>query len=199
MRTIKLWLTTIAVLLCSITINAEEGIDVTNDYIVNPYFNYVEWNTGWSTTTGAVNNQLNDNKKDGIHITGYYWENWDWNPFTGKMYQTLYVPNGVYELSMAAFATYDAEDSYAYDTYMYANTSMAEVGYLSYYSVKVWVTDNTIEIGLGMPVPSQNWVGMDNVSLTYLGDSFEMYQTALEELAASADQIFFMGSFCPNT
>lgn len=197
MRTIKLWLTTIAVLLCSITINAEEGIDVTNDYIVNPYFDYVEWNTGWSTTTGAVNNQLNDNKKDGIHITGYYWENWDWNPFTGKMYQTLYVPNGVYELSMAAFATYDAEDSYAYDTYMYANTSMAEVGYLSYYSVKVWVTDNTIEIGLGMPVPSQNWVGMDNVSLTYLGDSFEMYQTALEELAASADQIFLWDRSAP--
>ena len=166
----------------------DEEVDVTKDYIVNPYFNYVEWNTGWETTTGAINDQLNNNKCDGYYMTGYYWENWNSKPFTGKMYQTLHVPNGVYQLSMAAFSTLEPV-CYRHDAYVYANTSIAQVGELYNYTVKVWVTDGTLEIGLGMPTLNQNWVGIDNVKLTYLGNSYKTCFGALEELVSSARDI----------
>lgn len=168
---------------------AFEEVDVTMDYIVNPAFSYAEWNSGWETTTGAINNQLNTNRCDGYYMTGYYWENWNWTPFTGKMYQTLYVPNGVYRLSMAAFATWEPNYDYIGDTYVYANTSMTKVGDTDNYSVDVLVTDGVLEIGLGMPTNSQNWVGMDNVKLTYLGEAYDTYLMALRELAASARSI----------
>lgn len=159
-----------------------EETDVTYDYIINPYFEYSDWTSGWETTTGAINNQLNTNRCDGYYMTGYYWENWSAQPFTGKMYQTLHVPNGLYRLTMAAFATWEPQYDYLGETYMYANTSMTRVRNTENYSVNVIVTNETLEIGLGMPCFVQNWVGIDNVNLVYLGKSYDMYSDALKEL-----------------
>ena len=136
--------------------------DVTDQYVNNPYFDYSFY--GWETTTGAINNQLNDNQTDWYYATGYFWENWNASPFSGKMYQVLSVPNGVYKLEMAAFA------DMAYGAYVYANTATAEVLSANFdrvYSVEVIVTDGVLEIGLLMPEAIHTWVGMDNVRLYY--------------------------------
>ena len=136
--------------------------EVTYQYVMNPDFDYIF--DGWETTTGAINNQLNNNMTDGIFAMGNFWENWNSEKFSGKMYQKMSVPNGVYRLEMAAFT--DA----SYGAYVYANSAMTEVVSANFdriYSVNVLVTDGLLEIGLMMPDAIQSWVAIDNVKLYY--------------------------------
>lgn len=168
---------------------------MTSLYVVNPNFNVWDGYSGWETTTGAINNQLNNNMSDGYYLTDYFWENWNQTPFIGKMYQTLNVPNGVYELSISAFSKMDSQGgSCTYDAYVYANTSMKNVGYTERYMVRTIVTDGVLEIGLGMPVFKQDWVAIDNVRLTYLGESYDLYLEVLNELVDFAANIPSLGT-----
>lgn len=174
---------------------AESGKDVTSLYVINPNFSYWNGYEGWTTTTGAINNQLNNNMSDGYYLTDYFWENWNQTPFVGKMYQTLHVPNGVYELSISAFSMMDSEGRTSkYDTYVYANTSMTKVGYTDRYTVRTIVTDGILEIGIGMPTFKQDWVAIDNVKLTYFEESYDLYFEVLNELADFAADIPSLGT-----
>lgn len=151
--------------------------EVTYQYVLNPDFDSSFY--GWETTTGSINNQLNNNQTDWFYATGYFWENWNASAFSGKMYQTLSVPNGIYKLEMVAFA------DMAYGAYVYANTAATEVLSANFdrvYSVETFVSDGVLEIGLLMPEAIHTWVGMDNVHLYY---SENIGEKLMSELLAS--------------
>lgn len=151
--------------------------DVTADYISN--YNFNDSFDGWTSTTGAQNNTLATNKVSNTYsenADGSFWENWDPSNFSGKMYTTATVPNGIYNFSVSAFITA------ASGAYVYINSdSVPTVGDssedypLKRYSVFTVVEDQSIECGIKMPTAAANWMGMDNAQLIYYGNTTEAY------------------------
>ena len=136
---------------------------------------------GWESTTGASNNQRQTNatqsNPDG---TGKFWENWNSESFSGQMFQVIYgIPNGNYTLKMAAFRNNNSED-----VFMYANAdNMVQItsSTLKYHTINCAVTDNSLEIGLYIKEATTNWVGIDNVTLTYRGSSMNALNGLITE------------------
>lgn len=155
--------------------------DMTEEYVTNPTFE--ENVDGWSTNTGAQNNQTATNKTDGVHFTGSSWENWNSSPFAGKMYQILRnVPAGIYTLQMGAFCSNNG------GAYVYANSDSVEVtnDNARTYTVTTRVDVDTLEIGIKQHEKLSNWVGMDNVKLTYYGNSDASYKMWLDGVVEAA-------------
>ena len=148
---------------------AVQGASVTNpmavNYIVNGEMN--NGTTGWLSTTGASNHFTATNQGDDFEVP--FLENWNRRAFTGKIYQTVHnIPNGTYSLNIAAFVdTFgDGTQQYVYanDTKVYLTT-----GTPTNYQIVFYVTDNTLEVGLWQTAAVSNWIGIDNVRLTYYG------------------------------
>lgn len=135
--------------------------------VVNPNFDTNI--TGWTSTTGAGNNQLASNKAGDFTIP--FWENWNGTAFTGKMYQTVTgLPDGMYYVKIAAFSqTIDELSSIV----VYANDSEVPLTVadspLFYITDTIPVIDGNIEFGLNAKVAVSGWVGIDNVSLICTG------------------------------
>lgn len=145
---------------------AEATIDnpVETDFVTNGTFDSNI--AGWTSTTGAKNNGTASNQTGAF--TGKFWENWNGAAYTGKMYQYINVPNGVYKLKIAAFTSNGTPSN----LFVYANedkvnlTSDAPTAY----EVLTEVKNAEIEIGLNIASGS-TWCGIDNVSLTYYGNA----------------------------
>ena len=148
---------------------AVSGASLTNpvetDFVINGKMN--QGITGWFSTTGARNQQTATNQQGAFQ--GAFYENWNPSNFTGKMYQKLVnIPNGTYELRIAAFVQKLGNQG---EQYVYANddrqslTSAAPTAY----SVCTYVTDNTLEVGLCQTKAICAWMGLDCVSLIYYG------------------------------
>lgn len=146
---------------------ATDTVDVTG-WVINPTF---DTNTnGWTSTTGAQNNGIANNKDDDFTIP--FWENWNGAAYAGKMYQTVTnVPNGKYILKLAAF-TSDGGDACVYLNEAKAAKATATP---TFYEVAVNVTNNTLEFGLD--ITSGTWCGIDNASLRLISDSIPAYQS----------------------
>lgn len=168
---------------------ATEDNPILTDFVVNGTFDSTK--DPWVTTTGAQNSALASNQQGAF--TDKFWENWNGSNFTGKMYQVIEnIPNGIYELGICAFANVFSEGAH----YVYANTDKTYLtqGAPTAYTVRTVVTGNKIEVGLEQTAAVNNWMGIDNVSLTYYGDiSLEEYQqqyviakTTAEELLKEA-------------
>lgn len=123
---------------------------------------------GWSRTGTYQNNKLANNQTGAF--TGNFYENWNGGAQVNKMYQVVEnVPNGTYRLKIAAFVNNldDPNDSqfvYANDDKVYLTT-----GEPTAYEVWTVVTTNKIEVGLSQTEAIANWMGIDNVSLSYYG------------------------------
>ncbi len=123
---------------------------------------------GWSRTGTYQNNKLANNQTGAF--TGNFYENWNGGAQVNKMYQVVEnVPNGTYRLKIAAFVNTldDPNDSqfvYANDDKVYLTT-----GEPTAYEVWTVVTTNKIEVGLSQTEAIANWMGIDNVSLSYYG------------------------------
>lgn len=121
----------------------------------------------WLTTTGAQNQALASNQQGAF--TGKFFENWNPSNYQGKIYQTIKnIPNGIYELSICAFASvHDAEHQFVYanDAKVYLTT-----GAPTAYKVLVQVDNNEVEVGLNQDAAVNGWMGIDNVSLAYYGN-----------------------------
>ena len=143
---------------------------VVTNFVVNGTFDTTT--APWQTTTNAQNKALASNQTGAF--TGNFFENWNPSNYTGKIYQVIEnIPNGLYELSICAFASvYDAASQY-----VYANADKAALvaGAPTAYIVRTTVTDNKIEIGLEQTAAVNNWMGIDNVSLKYFGEVDENY------------------------
>ena len=145
---------------------------VVTNFVVNGTFDANGVVAPWKTTTGAQNQTTATNQTGAF--TGNFFENWNPSNYTGKIYQVIEnIPNGLYELSICAFASvYDGTAQY-----VYANADQVALvaGAPTAYTVRTTVTDNKIEVGLEQTAAVNNWMGIDNVSLKYFGEVDENY------------------------
>ena len=152
---------------------------VVTNFVVNGTFDTNGVVAPWKTTTGAQNQTTATNQTGAF--TGNFFENWNPSNYTGKIYQVIEnIPNGLYELSICAFASvYDGTAQY-----VYANADQVALvaGAPTAYTVRTTVTDNKIEVGLEQTAAVNNWMGIDNVSLKYFGEvsgdyALELYKS----------------------
>ena len=160
---------------------ASKDNPIETNFVVNGTFDTNGVIAPWKSTTGAQNQTTANNQHGAFGVeNSFFFENWNPDPFTGKMYQEIEdIPNGLYTLKICAFVnTFDATAQY-----VYANTDQTPLttGEPTAYEVQTNVTTNTIEIGLEQIVAVANWMGVDNVSLIYKGDGTA---TAINEVTA---------------
>lgn len=139
---------------------------VLTDFVVNGTFD--SNNAGWQRTASFQNNGLASNQQG--DFTGTFWENWNPTPMAQKMYQTARnIPNGTYRLKIAAFVNTLATDG---SQYVFANADQTPLTTTAPLFYEVWtvVTDNQVTFGLEQTTATANWMGIDNVSLTYYGE-----------------------------
>ena len=141
---------------------------------------------GWSTTTGAQNNATATNvtndparNSEGA-FSGNFYENWNPNAFTGKMYQVVKnLPNGVYKVGLSAFINkYDLDNATTQSQYVYFNDLKIPLttGDARAYSAYIDITTGELEIGLAQDVAISEWMGLDNASLVYYGSGLASYK-----------------------
>lgn len=103
----------------------------------------------------------------------YFLEAWNGSAFKGKIYVPITeLPNGVYQFTLSA-ATNAGNGCY-----VYAGNDSIEVttgSNMTPYTVFTRVEDGTLEVGFNMPEAIQNWVGIDDAKLLYLGNSMASY------------------------
>ena len=145
--------------------NASLDNPVLTDFVINGTFD--AGTAPWQSNTGA-NNQGTATNQQGA-FTGAFFENWHPSNYTGNLYQVIEgIPNGVYELSICAFVSTFKEGT----QFVYANEDKVALttGAPTAYKVRTNVLDNKIEVGFMQTEAINNWSGIDNVSLTYLGE-----------------------------
>lgn len=134
-------------------------------FVVNGRMN--EGTKGWGFTTGAQNKTTATNQ--GAAFSKPFLENWNQTSFTGKISQTITnIPNGTYVLDIAAFANTLGENG-SQVVYANATEQTLSASEPTAYQLVFYVTDNTLEIGFNQKSAVANWVGIDNVFLTYYG------------------------------
>ena len=145
--------------------SAENGI--VTDFVVNGTFDANV--DGW-TCTGGFQNQGTATNQTGA-FTGKFFENWNGGAKVNKMYQTIEdVPNGTYKLNIAAFVNTLADPNESQYVFANADKKFLTSGNPTAYEIWTVVTDNTIEVGLEQTTATANWMGIDNVVLTYYGE-----------------------------
>ncbi len=151
---------------------------------------------GWTSTTGARNNGIASNKSG--DITGKYYENWNGDPYSGTMEQTITnLPNGKYTVKIAAFKSGGTGN-----VYVFANDgqTLVETDNGVYYEATGTVLDGTLTFGLKSVDGGCNWMGLDNVSLTYMGVDLsalvEKLTAAREEATTLKNSESVMSSLC---
>lgn len=160
-------------------------LDVSH-FVVNRFFdNDVN---GWEAISGYKNKTRAKNQQG--DFSGYFYEHWNGTGVVGKLNQKIVgLPAGKYEVKMAAFTSNKDVNS---GLYVYANGNKVEVSsdVPSFYTVQTMILDGeTLEIGLENSNTTNGWIGLDNVSLSYLGfDNSEALTTALEALNNAIDK-----------
>ena len=123
---------------------------------------------GWSRTGGFQNNALASNQQGDFTVP--FWENWNGSAKANKMYQVINnIPNGTYKLKIAAFVNTLADPNESQFVFANNDKTYLTTGAPTFYEVWTVVTDNKVEIGLEQTTATANWMGIDNVSLTYYG------------------------------
>ena len=178
---------------------SEEAVNFANASVESPMdISYKVVNTtfdegiaGWNSIEGFQNKTTATNQAGAF--SGKFFEHWNNAGVVGAINQTITnLPAGKYELKIAAFGNNANSGS---GLYVFANQDMTEVTQ----STPLFYTVNTIlaegeelNIGLNSTTTTSNWIGIDNVSLYYLGEvaSFKGEYDAVVEaaLAALADE-----------
>ncbi len=146
--------------------------------------------TGWDSTTGASNKQAsNGNNAKDYSVTGNHYENWNWDAFSiGKVSaKATGLSTGVYHLNALAYTTTVG------GTYLYAGgnqklVTTTQIDIEKPMDLYAVVDDGQLEIGLDVQTKGTNWIGLDNVHLYYIGQSYDAWATLRDEtLAAEPD------------
>jgi len=139
---------------------------------------------GWESTTGAQNQGFASNKTllDG---STHFWENWNPNPYTGQLFQSATgLPNGNYTLKAAAYDNNQTGNVFLYGGDADIAMTPVTTSNMAYYTVNFAVTNNSAEIGLFITNDGANWVGIDNVSLTYYGKAVNALKGMVKDAQA---------------
>ena len=125
---------------------------------------------GWETTMQPRNNQLTTNTSTYQGFTNHAWENWKGVAMTGTMHQTITgLPSGTYKLAISAHVNELGSDE---QQFIYANDDEAYLNVNSgAYETYVYVNNGVLEIGLNQISPIANWLALDNVTLYYVSES----------------------------
>ena len=153
-------------------------------FVVNGTFD--ENTNGW-TSTGEFQNRGTATNQAGA-FTGKFWENWNGSAKANKMYQIAEcIPNGIYKLNIAAFVNTLANPNES--QYVYANNDkeFLTTGEPTMYEVYTKVENNTMEFGLEQTTATANWMGIDNISLTYYGTECTIEQIKTAAFYAEID------------
>lgn len=167
-----------------------------NVLIVNREFSVANGLGTWSSNTQSKNNGRNT-KTGGVFNNTIVYENWNPDPFSGSMSQTIKgLPNGKYELKAAAW-----REGGTGEVYLFANNDQTSVttaldGTLNY-TVATNVTDHSLIIGLESVNGGCNFMGLGMVTLSYLGAvdvseltaAFNELKTALTALKGTTSGI----------
>lgn len=139
--------------------------------------------TGWSYTTGAQNHGTTTNKDNKVVYLAF--ENWAPSLKAGKMYQTVSdIPSGTYMLDITAWA----DNMDGKQVYM-GNSSLplaGTTGEANNYRIIAYLDGNQTEIGLESTTAAGQWMGIDNVQLTYWGKE-NIVDEVKAKLMADAD------------
>lgn len=146
--------------------------DLTSTFIPDGDFELNQGSGVWQRTHSAQNYQTSGTPgKMGDSTT--FLEAWHPSSFTGKMYVPITgLPNGVYQFFLSV-ATNGGDGCY-----VYAGNDSVEVttgDNMTPYTVFTRVEDGNLEVGLNLPKAKQNWIGIDDAKLLYLGNSVPSY------------------------
>ena len=153
---------------------ADAPVDVTR-LVTNATFD--DGINGWTSMLNAYSNTVkaSDNTKPG---TTNFWENWNGSAKQGRMFQTISsLPQGTYKLKVMAFAdqlgtmtpintdvaVYAKGDGEIHRNYVNSTS------FTDYYTWAYVGSGGTLEIGLRQDITTFGWLGMDNVTLEYVG------------------------------
>ena len=135
-------------------------------FVVNGTFD--ENTNGWTCTGGFQNKALARNQAGAFTVP--FFENWNPDAKVNKMYQVIEnIPNGVYKLNIAAFVNTLANPNESQFVFANKDSVFLTTGEPTMYEVYTKVENNTLEIGLEQITATANWMGIDNISLTYFG------------------------------
>ena len=140
-------------------------------FVVNGTFDTKGVVTPWKAT-GGFQNQTTANNQSGAFgiVNSYFYENWNGSAKENKMYQTIEnIPNGVYKLNIAAFVNTLANPNESQYVFANSDKEYLTTGEPTMYEVFTKVEGNSMEIGLEQTTATANWMGIDNISLTYYG------------------------------
>ena len=146
----------------------QESNEELTDLVQNGTFDKQGVIAPWKTTGGFQNQTTATNQQGAFSVP--FFENWNGSAKVNKMYQIIEnIPNGTYKLKIAAFVNTLANPNES--QFVYANNDKVYLttGEPTAYEVTTVVTDNKIEIGLEQTTATANWMGIDNVSLSYVG------------------------------
>ena len=155
----------------------DEPQNLTDKYIPDADFELNQGAGVWQRTHSAQNYQTSGTAGK-LGDETVFLEAWNGSAFSGKQYvQITDLPNGVYQFFLSA-ATNGGNGSY-----IYAGTDSVEVtsGEMKEYFVFTRVSDGNLEVGFDMPKAIQNWVGIDNAKLLYLGNTVPSYAYWVEK------------------
>ncbi len=167
--------------------SASSPMDITSAFITNPYFDSDV--SGWTSTTGYQNNARATNQSGAF--SSYFYENWNGSAQTsGKMSYTIAsgLPEGNYRLTMAAWGN----KANGAGLNVFAGSSKTPVTSTtpSFYTVETAVTNGSLEIGLELSAGNpNNWIGIDNVRLEYLGVDLEPALATLNTTITNANAL----------
>ena len=145
--------------------------DLTAQYIPDSDFELNQGAGVWQRTHSAQNYQTSGTTGK-LGDNTVFLESWNGSAFTGKQYVSITgLPNGVYQFFLSAATTGGK------GCYVYAGTDSVEVtsNEMTEYFVFTRVSDGKLEVGFNMPKAIQNWVGIDNAKLLYLGNTVPSY------------------------
>ena len=155
--------------------------------------------TGWTSTTGAQNKAIATNMSadkaanDEGAFEGNFYENWKSSPISGHMYQTVKgLPEGVYKVGIAAFVnSFDDNNTVNQKQYVYANDTkvlLTRANPRAYSMIVNLSGADTLQIGLAQDTLLANWMGVDNVTLQYLGNGIESYRYLNKSVLADIEK-----------
>ena len=135
---------------------------IKTDFVTNGSFD--NGTTGWSYTTGAQNHGTTTNMDKKVVYNAF--ENWNSTLAAGKMYQTISnIPNGTYMLDITAWARDNSgKQVYLNDNVLALSGNNSEA---NNYRIISYVDNNKAEVGLEATTVAGDWMGIDNVQLTY--------------------------------
>jgi len=162
---------------------ASDENPVLTPFVVNGTF--TDNVNGWTCTGGFQNRTRASNQQGDFTVP--FFENWNPSAKVNKMYQTIAnIPNGTYKLQIAAFVNTLANPNES--QFVFANNDKVYLttGEPTFYEVWTVVADNNIEIGLEQTEAVANWMGIDNVTLTYYGEGNVIETARMNEALAEA-------------